>query len=510
MDGWAESEAFIERYLINGPPPAPSVSDLSLEALKLAAQQACDTADWAIAKQCLLELFARDYEAANTAGHLGRLHADWLLPREAIRWYRAALAIDPMRRIDHEHIIYLMDSLPETTEADEQGERAAYFHTLGRHAYATRVPLSPNRDPERPLRVGYVSGDWNFHSAAIAFSPAVLHHSPAIVPHIYSTLHPAHYDDVTRKTWMPAYKDRFYEVYGLTAKQLAAVIRDDEIDILVDLAAYTHKNRISTFAYRPAPLQIQAWGYVLGTASPAIDYVFADRIVATDHLRASGKIVDLPSILGFLPMDGLPDSTPLPCLTAPPQFVVPQRVSKINEATCRVWREILLRVPDATLTFQGPNYISRKRVEIVELMHGVEHQIRFLDGVGQQALIQSYPNYDLSLDPWPQTGGVSSLEALWMGVPMVTMWGDRMITRTTASFLTNVGMADLIAYSEQAYIDRAVALVTTDRAHLAELRATSRERMRTSPIMAGYREAVEAAYRHLWRDYCARPAERAA
>lgn len=500
---WAESEAFIDSYVVNGPPPLPPVLSLSIDELKQEAQTACDTGDWPRAKQCLVELFDRGYDRANMAGNLGRVHSDWMLPRDAIQWYRTALSIDPTRRIDHEHIIYLMDSLPETTECEEQGERRAYFESCGRAAYDQRVPLTVDCDPERPLRVGYVSGDWNFHSASMAFSPVLLKHSAQIVPHIYSTLHPAHYDRVTRETWQTAYKERFFEVYGLTAKQLAAVIRDDQIDVLVDLAGYTHKNRILTFASRPAPIQIQAWGYVLGTASPAVDYVFADRIVATDGMRATGKIVDLPSILGYFPNDDLPDPGPLPCLTDAPAFVVPQRVSKVNASTCRVWREILLRVPDATLTFQAPNYIATKRIEIVELMRGVEHQIRFVDGMGQSDHMRSYPQYDLSLDPWPQTGGVSTLEAVWMGVPVVTLWGERMIARTSASIMTNVGMPDCVAYTEQAYIDRAVALVTTDRDRLAGWRATARDRMRASPIMSGYVEAVEAAYRTLWRTYCA-------
>lgn len=507
---WAEAQAFLDSYAVNGPPPLPSVSDLSIDELKNEAQTACDTADWPRAKQCLIELYDRGYDKANMASNLGRVHADWLLPQDSVAWYRKALELDPTRRLDHEHIIYLRDSMPETTEAAEQDERRAYFETCGRPFYNKRIPLSVDCDPERPLRVGYVSGDWNFHSAAIAFSPALLNHSAQIVPHIYSTLHPAHYDRVTRETWIPAYKDRFYEVYGLTPKQLAAVIRDDQIDILVDLAGYTHKNRIQTFACRPAPIQIQAWGYVLDTNSPAIDYVFADPIVATDRLKASGRIVELPSILGFFPREELPEATPLPCLTEPPQFVVPQRSSKVNAATCRVWAEILRRVPDATLTFKAPNYFSRKRIEIADLMSNVRHQIRFVDGVGQPHHIREYSQFDLSLDPWPQTGGVSSLEALWMGVPIVTLWGERMITRTTASFLTNCGMQDLIAYSEQEYIDKAVALVTTDRDRLATWRATARERLRASPIMAGYAEAVDAAYRKLWRDYCAKASERAA
>lgn len=509
MKTWAEAQAFLDSYVVNGPPPLPSLSDLSIDELKQRAQAACDNQEWLVARQHVIELYDRGVDRANMASNLGRLHADMLLPKDAIAWYRKALELDPSRRQDHEHIIYLRDSLPETTEADEQQERRLYFETCGKAAYERRVSLCVDRDPSRPLRVGYVSGDWNFHSAAIAFASVLMRHSPQIEPQIYSTLPERHYDKTTLE-WMRCYNERFVNVSGLNPKQLAAVIRDDQIDILVDLAGYTHRNRLATFAARPAPIQVQAWGYVLGTASPAIDYIFADRIVATNVLRATGKIIELPSILGYMPPENYPEPGPLPCLTDAPKFVVPQRVSKINDTTCRVWAEILRRVPAATLTFKFPNYIARKRQEIVESMSDVRHQILFADGASHSDHVLSYPEYDLSLDPWPQTGGVSSLEALWMGVPMVTMWGERMISRTSASFLTNLGWTDCIAYSEQEYIDKAVALVTTDRERLAILRATARERLRASPIMAGYVEAVEAIYRELWQRYCADSAERVA
>lgn len=502
MQTLAEVEAWIQRWHRDGLPPLPPVSHLSTDELKQQAQDAYDHQDFQHAKQALIALYERGYERATMAGYLGRIHADCLHPHEAIYWYRTALALGPSRRLDHEHIIYLRDSLPETTEADEQGERRAYFEACGRPVYERRVPVTVDRDPERPLRVGYVSGDWNFHSAAMAFSAVLTQHSPQIVPTIYSTLPAQNYDKSTEE-WTRCYRDRFVDVAGLNPSQLAAVIRHDAIDVLVDLSGFTHKSRLATFAARPAPIQIQAWGYVLGTASPAIDYIFADPIVATAALRATGKIVELPSILGYLPKPDLPEPGPLPCLTMPPRFIVPQRVSKINDATCRVWAEILRRVPDASLTFKGPNYISSKRVEIVEQMSDVRHQLVFQDGINHGDHLRQYPHYDLSLDPWPQTGGVSSLEALWMGVPMVTLYGERMISRTTASFLINCGMPEAVAYSEQEYIDQAVALVTTERDRLAGWRATARERLRASPIMTGYVEAVEAAYRHVWRTYCA-------
>lgn len=512
MHTLAEAEAFIDRWFREGPPALPSVSDLSIQELQAAAQLACDQEQWTLGRHYLTALYDRGYDPAKIASDLGHLNTDDGRPQEALAWYRRALALDPSRATDYEHLIFILDAQPETTDAEATAERRRYFEACGRTAYDRRVPLDLDHDPDRPLRVGYVSGDWNFHSAAIAFSSVLTRHSAQVIPYAYSTLHPAHYDQVTRKTWQPVFGDRFLEAYGLNASQLAAVIRHDQIDILVDLSGYTHRNRLNTFAARPAPIQIQAWGYVLGTASPAIDVVFADRLVASPAIRAAlrATVYDLPSILGFLPPEGLPTPDALPCETQAPSFVVAQRDSKVNAQTCAVWRQILERVPDATLTFKGPGYSPARRQQIAAAFAGLEHRIAFLGGTSHLDHLRTYPNFDLSLDPWPQTGGVSTLEALWMGVPAVTLIGDRMIQRTSASIFTNVGMPECVAYAEQDYIDRAVALVTTARDRLAGWRATARDRMRASPIMTGYVEAVEAAYRTLWRDYCATSKEQAA
>lgn len=505
MHTLAEAQAFIDAWLHDGPPALPSVSDLSLDELKTAAQLACDQEQWDFGKHYLLELLARGHEPAQTCANLGRLHADAGTPHESLAWYRKALDLDPTRRGDHDHLIFLLDAQPETTDAEAIAERRRYFAMHGRTAYDRRLPLAVDADPDRPLRVGYLSGDWNFHSVGLAFAPVLMHHSASIIPYVYSSLHPAHHDAVTRQTWQPIFGDRFLECYGLNASQLAAVIRHDQIDILVDLAGYTARNRLLTFAHRPAPIQIQAWGYVLGTAAPDIDAVFVDQVVAAGGMeqRLGQRLVQLPSMLGFHPREGLPTPSPLPCLTNAPKFCVHQRASKTNAATYRVWRQILERVSDSTLTFKGPDYSPAQRIRIVDAFGPYASQISFAASSGQREHLEAYDAMDLSLDPWPQTGGVSSLESLWMGVPMVTLTGERMIARTSASILTNCGFVECITETEQEYINEAVALVTTRRARLAEMRATARERMQASPIMMGYVEAVEAAYRELWREYCA-------
>src|SRR5678816_4561526 len=135
-------------------------------------------------------------------------------------------------------------------------------------------------------------------------------------------------------------------------------------------------------------------------------------------------------------------------------------------------------------------------------MAPVADQLLFQYNTGHLEHLLWYQECDLGLDPWPQTGGVSTLEGLWMGVPCVTLLGDRVIQRTSASFFTTLGIPEFIATTEAEYIEQAVAFVTTRRDELAAIRPTLRERLRTSPIMAGYREKVEIIYRTLWRQWC--------
>jgi len=367
-----------------------------------------------------------------------------------------------------------------------------------------RQPCTNDRDPERVLRVGYVSGDFKWHSAAFAFAAIITGHTESIEPFYYSTLEPAKYDDLTRQ-WQAGYAHTFRDVSTLTAVELLHLIRKDAIDILVDLAGWTGNNRLLTFAARPAPIQIQAWGYVLGTGCPAMDVVFADPIVASSDIRAqlTERVVDLPALLSYFPRPDLPEPSPLPCLsTETIVFGVFNRAVKVNTECVRVWRTILERLPQATIRFQGFDYTPYVQEKIRQTLGAYGDRVSFSVGETDRAHKLAYQAIDLCLDPWPQTGGISTLDALWMGIPTVTLLGERMIQRASASLLTVLGLEEFITTSPEAYISCAVAAVTTHRTELAAIRSGLRQGLRTSPIIVGYGDAVEAAYRTLWREWC--------
>ncbi len=465
------------------------------------AQTHFDAKEWKPCRMALEKLFARNYRMDITAMYLGDVcFADGDV-NGSLHWHRKALDLNEGLSQALEHIIFVKDAQPETTAAEALALRQEWWNRFGQVAYAARRPLVPDRDPDRVLRVGYVSGDFKFHSASCAFATTVTGHTHQIDPFFYSTLEPERYDDLSHE-WRKGYASSWRDVSSWPLPKLVQQIRADKIDILVDLAGFTGNNRLLAFAARPAPIQVQAWGYALGAGCPAFDVVFADPIVANMAIREqlTERVVDLPTLLSYFPRPDLPEATPLPCLVKLPVFAVFNRAIKVNVETLAVWRQILDQMPGSTIRFQGFDYGDTIQATITEAL-GAE-RVWFTVGATDRTHKLGYQAVDLALDPWPQTGGVSTLDALWMGVPTITLIGSRMIQRTSASFLTAVGLETFITQTPEEYIDTAVQWVTTRKHDLATVRAGLRTTFRGSSILTGYVQAVETAYRSLWREYC--------
>jgi len=469
------------------------------------AQQLYDAQDWdgayAVIKRFLKRRTLRaqpmTYDALGScAQYQGRMGV-------ALACFRKALEIDPHYVEARNRIIMIRDALPETTLAQAQRERDKWWAVHGAPLYAKRIPHENDRDPDRPLKVGYVSGDFQFHSAVQVFHRIVLEHSDQVIPYFYSTTPYREWDTITNAYRVrPGWRDLVDWPDSLVANK----IREDQIDILVDLSSYTAWNRLLVFAMKPAPIQLTGWGYATGNGWPAMDGLIADRYVIPEDRQHEHveKIVYLPSVIDYDGTAGLPDATPLPCLTQRPTFGVFQRSLKLNAEEIGVWRELLRRLPESRLLMKSyycPSLIEWMRglfgaqwaqVEIRGITSSFDHKV-------------AYGEVDLFCDTWPQTAGVSACDAFWQGVPGVTLVGPRVIQRTTASFLTILGLTDFIAETHEDYIEKAVSWVTTRKEELAALRPTLRARFQASPIHAGYVEAVEVAYRQLWRDWCATP-----
>jgi predicted O-linked N-acetylglucosamine transferase (SPINDLY family) len=470
------------------------------------AQQLYDAGDWDAAYTVILRFLKRralsaqpmTYDALGSCAQFqGRMDV-------AVACFRKALAIDPDYVEARNRIIMILDAQPGTTAKQAQRERDKWWAQHGAHLYAKRIPHENDRDPERPLKVGYVSGDFQFHSASTVFHRIALEHSAQVVPFFYSSTPYAKYDTITNSYRVrPGWRD----VVEWPDALLAHKIRDDGIDILIDLSAYTSHNRLLMFCQKPAPIQLSGWGYATGLGWPAaMDGLIADRVVIPEDRQAEHheRIVYLPSVIDYGPMAGLPEATPLPCLTERPTFGVFQRSLKLNAEDIEVWRQILERLPESRLLMKShypPSLITWMQgrfgaqwpqVEIRGATSSFEHKV-------------AYGEVDLCLDTWPQTGGVSACDAFCQGVPAVTLIGPRVIQRTTASLLTTLGLEDFIATTTDEYIDKAISWVTTRKEELAAIRPGLKARLLASPIHTGYVEAVEVAYRQVWRDWCATP-----
>jgi len=480
-------------------------------SLKPLVDRACADALGAHWRKALLgfrEILRRGDRRALIYQALGTCEMQVGLSDQAIATYRHALAVDPTLRTARNNLIMLLDVHPDTTNADAYTERRAWWVHRGEPlARQPRAPYTNDPDPERPLRVGYVSGDFRAHSAAYGFGAVALRHSPAISPVFYAQQEHAQTDEVTA---LFAKRGPVRPIVPLTTEHLAALIREDQIDLLVDLSGHSAANRLEIFCRKPAPIQVHAWGYAAGSGLDTMDVMFADPYVLPEGERRhfTERIVDLPCIL---PYCGPPPQTPA---NSPPMretgrvtFGSLNRPGKLHPAVLEVWARILRAVPGSRLVLKSHGYdepdISAAVRRVFDRLGIGVGRVDILGTTTHGDHLATYHRLDLSLDPWPQTGGISALESLWMGVPVVTWPGTRLCSRLSASFLTALGLPGCIADSAEDYVRAAVWWVTEGKGALGELRAGLRERLLSCPINAGYVVATEAAYRELWRAWCA-------
>jgi predicted O-linked N-acetylglucosamine transferase (SPINDLY family) len=426
------------------------------------------------------------------------------MPERAIPLYAEILKEDPKHPSAGPNVCFIQ-TLTTATPKDLLAQRRLWHAA---NAYTGTIALHANdRTLTRPLRVGYVGGDFKTHSAAMIFGAVLQHHSAAIVPYFYSTLPVNAEQDMSTKAFQAVAGDRWRDLVPLTDEQADALIRKDQIDLLVDLAGHTNGGRLTLFTRKPAPVQVTAWGFAHGTGCPEIDYFLADPIAIPQAERAdyAEQILDLPCIVSYAPpLYDVKHTSQLPFhkngyLT----FGTYARYEKMSETCLRTFADILRRVPESRLEFKDhgcrrPSSIRRIQALMPDL---AKERLLFSIATSHQEHLQAYQQADLVLDPFPHGGGVVSLEQLYMGVPMVTLYGTQPSGRTASSVLTVMGKTDWIAKTTEEYIEKAVALVS-DIPALGKIRKTLSAEFLASPVCTGYPQAVEAAYRTIWETWC--------
>ncbi|GLH77324.1 acetylglucosamine transferase [Bradyrhizobium sp. SSBR45G] len=424
----------------------------------------------------------------------------------ALQHFDHALALKPDYRDAIAAKIFTLDFLPDADFARQQAVRREWWERIG--ASLPRVALSPrNRDPERRLVIGYVSADFRNHSAAFTVLPVLTHHDHAQFQVIcYSCS--ARQDEVTARCRAAA--DIWVDAWQMSDNDLADRIQADAVDILVDLSGHSAGNRLTLFARKPAPVQVTAWGHGTGTGLPTIDYFFADPVTVPPGVRHlfAEQVHDLPAVITTDPLPVSP-STALPMLrTGHVTFGVFNRIDKISDAALAVWARLMAELPDSRVVIKNSaidDSLLRDGLVARFVAHGVaaERVICFGSTTREQHIAQ-FAHVDISLDPFPQNGGVSTWESLQAGVPVVARLGCSTASRAAGAINTAVGLGDWVAEDDDGYI--AIALKhAREPARLAQLRAELPARVASSAAgnVETYTRKVEDGYGLFWRRYCA-------
>jgi tetratricopeptide (TPR) repeat protein len=424
--------------------------------------------------------------------------------------HRRAIALNPDLPAVHSNMLY-------TLNYDEAVPPQALFkvHQAWGQIPGVRLATEGSRftnspGPARRLRIGYVSGDFHHHSAAFFVEPLIEAHARAAVE-VFLYANGIKSDAVTAR--LKTLADHFVSIHGLSDELAAARIRQDAIDILVDLSGHTSGNRMMLFARKPAPVQVSWLGYPNTTGLGAIDYRFTDAVAdppgAADALHTERLVRLERCFLCYRPPAQAGSVAPLPASsTGHVTFGSFNNFAKLSPRTVALWGRLLRELPNARLLLKAPQFKdrgTRERCAAAFAAAGIAAER--LDVVPPLATTEEhlslYGRVDVALDPLPYNGTASTAEALWMGAPVVTLRGDRHASRVGASMLTAIGLEQLVAATPNDYVAIATALAR-DLGGLEKLRAGLRERMRASPLCDGadFARRVEAAYRAMWRGWC--------
>jgi protein O-GlcNAc transferase len=446
-----------------------------------------------------------DYAAAydNLAGVLAEIgQLD-----EAVAANRRALALGPANAAAHSNLLFNLNFDASLGVAEHQAERRRW---AAQHADALTPATAPatDRDPERRLRVGYVSAHFRAYAASYAFGGVLTHHDPVQVEvFCYSDTRQA--DELTaifRRT-----ASTWRDTADLSDTALAERIAKDRIDILVDLVGHMGGQRLLVFARKPAPIQITAWGEPTGTGLKTMDYLFADPVLIPPAERGffAEQIIDLPGALGWWTPELLPAPGPLPArANGFVTFGSFNRRAKITPSVLRAWSAILRALPDARLVLKNKQFgdpAEQGELRVAFAAAGLPpERVTLLGQTGRAEHFTAYRQLDIALDPFPHGGGMTTLDALAMGVPVITRPGRTIPSRLAASCLTAVGLRQFIAADADTYVATAVA-TARDLDALENKRAELPGRLAHSAIGDAhqYAAAVESAYRAVWRRYCA-------
>ncbi|MBF0587578.1 MAG: tetratricopeptide repeat protein [Magnetococcales bacterium] len=430
---------------------------------------------------------------------------------QALEAAQKARQLDPDDQAIGSSMLFFYDITPNITTAQQQQLRSQWTTHLTSGLQA--MTAHNNRpDPARRLKIGYVSADFCLHSAASTFAANLLNReAEGFEIFCYcnngNSRNPR-YDAVTDR--FREASDQWREISHLNDDEVSEQVQQDGIDILVDLSGHSAGNRMGLFARRPAPIQATGWGYNLGSGLTTMDYLVIDPVMLPpeQHALFAERPLDLPGGIHLFPLSPFPDVGPLPVerngfIT----FGAFHRTAKITPHVTALWAKVLQAVPNSRLLIKLPKKNPAPYLAIYQRTmadSGVSpDRILSQGSTDQTQHLAAFNEVDISLDPFPHGGGVTALESLRMGVPIIGLRVETIPGRLTSSFCATLGLENWVAQSPEAYI--AIAKIkSSEREQLAQLRAELRQRFDTS-ILGNhglYMSHLERLYRQMWQRWC--------
>jgi protein O-GlcNAc transferase len=418
--------------------------------------------------------------------------------------YRCIVELVPGDAIAHSALLIAMQhdvAISADAIADAHRDWAAKYMP---HIAPRWIAQMPHADPDRPLRIGWISP--RFFSGLVAdfFLPLLERFDRSEAQHV---LYDAGGVEDAATARFRAAADEWRRVDGLDDAALCDAIRADRIDVLVELSGHSPGNRLRALAHRPAPVQATWLDYFHSTGTDAVDVLISDVVLSPPSFahRYSERVLTLPSgrLCWSPPVDA-------PVVTArntgPLRFASFNRVNKLNDDVLAAWSRVLTGVPGSVLRLKARAFdVADERAHFLVrcARQGIAAERLELLGYGSHAqALADYAEVDIALDPFPFSGCATSFDALWMGVPVVTRIGETMVSRQSASLLTALGLEDLIAENVDDYVRLAIDLAN-DAARRHELRTTLRERVREKLCDADrHARELSAALREAWRLWC--------
>ncbi|QXP83537.1 tetratricopeptide repeat protein [Methylococcus sp. ANG] len=455
--------------------------------------------------QALLEL---NPEHVGIRNNLARCLVQLGRVDEAREHYRLCVKAAPDKFHAFSALLAGLNYEPDMTPEAHEAELRNWETLLALPHYPKDHEFPNERDPERPLKIGYLSPDLRQHVVGHNFLPVLEHRNrerfSVVCYHIGEQA-----DDLSRR--IAALSDDWRHIHGVSDDEVAAAIREDRVDILVDLSGHTSKTQPLVFARKPAPVQVSWLGYFDTTGLATMDWFITDPYSSPPDQKQyfSERLYRMPHTrLYYHPYPDMPEVGELPAKrNGYVTFGCLNNLAKINTQVLDLWAQILAASPTSHLLIQTLalcDKLNLERFRALCVERGIDPaRLELRPATPLEKFAHTYYEIDIALDPFPFCGGFTSFDALWMGVPVVTLEQQRLVGRQTLSMLRNLGLPELIARTKDDYVAIALGL-SSDWKKLEQLRSELRPRFIQSPLIdyRGFTGDLERAYRFFWKNHC--------